>query len=206
MSKYGHRPQNWFEAIVNKLGGEDAADRFLRGELSVSQPTCSWREENDIIYFSVTSDGATGEDWIRRLEEKGLRVGDNAKELLRSSDFQPTSGVTTEVAVFKGTLFHDNIRSTNRILAEADKRKLLKPSTELACLIREMFKDKELRLMGLSNIFTMHEPIIDSDNDSILLVVSRQGFGSWIFTRVFSSTDDFKQDDGFAFVVANAST
>ena len=35
MSKYGHRPINWFEAIVNKLGGEEAADRFLRGELVV---------------------------------------------------------------------------------------------------------------------------------------------------------------------------
>ena len=35
MSKYGHRPINWFKAIVNKIGGEDAADRFLRGELTI---------------------------------------------------------------------------------------------------------------------------------------------------------------------------
>ena len=35
MSKYGHRPINWFEAIVNKLGGEEAAERFLRGELAI---------------------------------------------------------------------------------------------------------------------------------------------------------------------------
>jgi hypothetical protein len=32
MSKYGHRTGNWHEAIVNKLGGEDVADAFLRGE------------------------------------------------------------------------------------------------------------------------------------------------------------------------------
>lgn len=32
MSKYGHRTGNWHEAIVNKMGGEDNADRFLRGE------------------------------------------------------------------------------------------------------------------------------------------------------------------------------
>lgn len=29
-SKYAHRTLGWFEAIVNKLGGEAAADRFLR--------------------------------------------------------------------------------------------------------------------------------------------------------------------------------
>jgi hypothetical protein len=35
MSKYGHRSVNWFEAIVNKLGGEAQAERLLRGELAV---------------------------------------------------------------------------------------------------------------------------------------------------------------------------
>lgn len=38
MSKYGHRTINWFEAIVNKLGGEEAAEKLLRGELAVSEP------------------------------------------------------------------------------------------------------------------------------------------------------------------------
>lgn len=32
-NKYGHRTLNWFEAIVNKLDGEEGAERFLRGEL-----------------------------------------------------------------------------------------------------------------------------------------------------------------------------
>ena len=48
-------------AIVKKLGGPDMALGFLRDELSVSEPTRSWREENGVIYFSVTSHGATGE-------------------------------------------------------------------------------------------------------------------------------------------------
>ena len=37
MSKYGHRPHNWFEAIVNKLGGEENAERFLPNELIVAE-------------------------------------------------------------------------------------------------------------------------------------------------------------------------
>ena len=35
MSKYGHRSMDWFEAIVNKLGGEEAAEKFLVGDLVV---------------------------------------------------------------------------------------------------------------------------------------------------------------------------
>ena len=35
MSKYGHRNGNWFESIVNKLGGELGAEAFLRGDSEV---------------------------------------------------------------------------------------------------------------------------------------------------------------------------
>ncbi len=106
------------------------------------------RIEDDVSYLSVTSDGTTGEDWIKRLEGNGFRVGDYAKQVLRSPDFKPTSGVTTEVAVLRGCLFEDNDRITKKIRAEADKRKLTKPNAELACLIREKFTDKEIDRSG----------------------------------------------------------
>ena len=32
------------------------------GEWVISKPTRSWREEGGVIFFSVTSDGTTGED------------------------------------------------------------------------------------------------------------------------------------------------
>jgi len=47
-------------AIVKKLGGHDMALRFLRDEILVSTPSRSWRKEDGVIYFSVTSDGTTG--------------------------------------------------------------------------------------------------------------------------------------------------
>ncbi len=37
MSKYGHRTDNWKEAIIDKIGGEEAADAFLRDEFVVIQ-------------------------------------------------------------------------------------------------------------------------------------------------------------------------
>lgn len=39
MSKYGHRTGNWFEAVVNKLGGEKAAEEFLSGKKVVVDAT-----------------------------------------------------------------------------------------------------------------------------------------------------------------------
>src|SRR3989344_3765268 len=73
MSKYGHRPYNWHEAIANKLGGEEQADRFLRGELSVSKLRQRWSDHGGIIYLPpVTSDGTTGSQWIERLERNAF--------------------------------------------------------------------------------------------------------------------------------------
>jgi len=189
-------------AIVKKLGGHDMALRFLRDELSVSEPTRSWREEDGVIYFSVTSDGTTGEDWIKRLEGNGFRVGDYAKQVLRTPAFKPTSGVTTEVAVLKGVLFEDNDRVTLKIRAEADKRKLVVPNAELACLIREKFTDKEIEAMGLWYIVTIHEPINDSDGDPNLLCAGRYDGGRWLIACNGRPGSRWNRDYGFAFTVS----
>lgn len=190
-------------AIVKKLGGHDMALRFLKGELSVSEPTRSWREENGIIYFSVTSDGTTGEDWIKRLEGNGFRIRDYSKYVLRSPDFKPTSGVTTEVAVLKGMLFDENDRFTKKIRAEAEKRKLSKPNAELACLIRDKFTDKEIEQMGLGYIVAMHEPINDHTGDPVLLDAR---YGRWLGAYYNSSGCGWDRDDGFAFAVSQVSS
>ena len=193
-------------AIVKKLGGHDMALRFLRDELSVSEPTRSWREEDGVIYFSVESDGTTGEDWITRLESKGFRVGYYAEQVLRSPDFKPTKGLTTEVAVLKGMLFEDNDRITSRIRAEADKRKLSKPNAELACLIREKFTDKEIEAMDLWYIVAMHEPINDSDGDPSLLDAGRSDGGRWLSAYGVRPDDRWSRDYGFAFAVSQVSS
>jgi hypothetical protein len=193
-------------AIVKKLGGHDMALRFLRDELSVSEPIRSWREEDGVIYFSVTSDGTTGEDWIKRLEGNGFRVGDYAKQVLRSPDFKPTNGVTTEVAVLKGMLFEDNDRITKKVRAEADKRKLGKPNAELACLIREKFTDKEIEAMGLIWIVAMHEPINDSVGDPDLLFARRDGDGRWLYACRAGPGDGWFRVNGFAFAVSQVSS
>ncbi len=200
--KYGELNLGQVEAIVNKLGGMEGVDRLLRGEITISEPECTWREQDGVIYFSVTSDGTTGEEWIKRLESKDFRTSDYAKSVLRSSDFKPTDGVTTEVAVLKGMLFEDNDRITKKIRAEADKRKLTKPNAEVACLIREKFTDEEIEAMGLWGIVAMHEPIKDSDGDPYLLRADRSGDGRWLCAYCVSPGHRWDREYGFAFVAS----
>lgn len=162
----------------------------------------SWHEEDGVIHFSVTSDGTTGEDWIKRLEFNGFRVGDYAKQMLRSPDFKPTSDMTTEVAVLKGKLFEGDDRVTSKIRAEADKRKLSKPNAELACLIREKFTDKEMEALRLRLIITMHEPIDDSNGDPSLLNMYSHVDGPWLGSIINRSGEGWPSRYGFAFVVS----
>lgn len=187
--------------LLKKQGGEDGPGRFLRGEITVSKPPRAWYEQDGIIYFSVTSDGATGENWIKRLESKNFCISDYAKSVLRSSNFKPTDGVTYEIAVLKGMLFSDNDRVMEKIRAEADKRKLTKPNVEVACLMREKLTDEEIEAMGLWWIAAMHESINDSDGDPRLLSVRRGAGGKLLGASSNYSGGRWSHECGFAFVV-----
>lgn len=189
-------------------GGSSAIKPISKS--SVYEAARNWREQDGVIYLSVTSDGTTGPKWIERLEGKGFCLSDQAKSVLRSPDFQPTSGVTTEVAVLKGQLFEDNHRTTKKIRAEADRRQLKQPNAEVACLIRENFSDEEMEAMGLLYIVTMHEPIKNSVGADLLLGAYRDEdrpryCGPWLeaYYGVLGRRWHFwHREGGFAFVVS----
>lgn len=195
--------------LLEKLSDPEwvmALKKFLRKENP--WPEHQWREENGVLYFSVTSDGATGEEWISRLEGKGFRVKDSAKSILRSSNFQPTSGKTTEVVVLKGMLFSDNERITKNIRAKAKSgeftgRNLSDPNAELACLIREKFSDEEIEAMGLWAIVAMHEPIQDSGGRPVLLSAGRGVGGRWLGAYWGGPGSGWSRGCGFAFSLAS---
>ena len=188
-------------AIVKKLGGHDAAMRFLRGELTVSERTNLYRDTFGAIRFSVTSYGTTGEEWIRRLESMRYSVTEGSKRLLRSERFKPTCGKTTEIAVIKGRPFHDEERRVAKIHSEAYARKYSQPNAEIACLIREKFSDEDIASMGLTWIVVMHDPINKfSGEEHYLLGVSRYGEGRTLSEHHGNSDSWFCHEAGFAFV------
>ena len=88
MAKYGHRPINWFEDIVNRMGGEERAERFRRGELVLVELERKWYEQEGVITFSVTTNGMTGEQWIAHVEKKGVKLSSYARSILLSPDFK----------------------------------------------------------------------------------------------------------------------
>lgn len=188
---------------AKSVGREDWLNAVAEvyGELTVSEPARSWREEDGVIYFSVTSDGTTGEEWIKRLGDRDFCVSDYAKQMLRSPDFKPTNGVTTEVAVLKGMLFADDDRVTKKIRAKANKRKLAKPNAEVACLIREKFTDGEIKAIGLYWILVMHEPIDNFGGRPRLLYVCRSGSGRWLYACYGRPDGRWDREYGFAFAV-----
>ncbi len=186
-------------AIVKKLGGHDEALRFLRGETIVAEPQRKWREENGIIYFSVTSDGTTGEEWIKRLPQRGFVVRHHTRSALCSKDFKPTSGVTTEIAILVGSRFKEDDLINRNIRAFAAERKLEAPNAEVACLIRDKFSDEEIEAMGLWSIVVMHESIKDFEDVQVLLSVDR-GDGGCSLSACFGKPGDTRsREDGFAF-------
>ena len=174
--------------------------RFMRRE-SCWVP--HWREEDGVIYSSVTSDGTTGEDWITRLECDGFYVADGAKKLLRSSDFKPTSGITTEIAILVGDYISDGDLTTKKIYAEADKRRFEKPNAEVTCLIREIFMDKEIRHMRLNQIVVVHEPI---NIDLVLFLLDVYGDTNCSFLGISRANPytTWNRCCGFAFAVSSS--
>lgn len=154
------------------------------------------------ITFTVTSDGTTGLEWIDRLKAAGHKVNDYAEQLLRSSDFVPTNGMTTKSVVLPGKLWTtDSNRLTKNIRAEALKRKLVKPNVEVACLIRMMCTNEEIRSMGLLRLVIMHKPIKDAAGSSVLLTVLAGVSESWLDAYWVRPVYQWDSRSGFVFAV-----
>jgi len=178
----------------------DFLQQAIEGRFNDNQ---KWTEQDGIITFILpATDGTTGEQWIKRTEKKGNRIGYNAMHLLLSKVFKPTTGVVYTVKVLKGELFSDSDRVTKNIRVKAMKMKLGELNAEAACLIRENFTDEDLKTMGLFWIVVMHEPIKDSDDELRSLGVCRGSNGRYLGSCSGSYGCRWNPDDGFAFSVA----
>lgn len=192
------------EAIINKLGGMDGAMKFLRDEIIISKPKRTWREENGVIYFTVTSGGTTGAEWIDRLKKKDYSIGsDYALSVLTADDFRPTAGITTEVAVLKDMHNEGECLCSNETIRKAAKDLNLEtPNAELACLICEKFTNDEIRQMGLRQIVVMHSPINDTDDYPRLLTIISDGRNRFLEVSWGKVRDRQRYEHGFAFTVS----
>jgi hypothetical protein len=189
---------------TGKTDPDEAVRAVNSGEWILINPMRRSRESNGVIYFSVTSDGTTGPDWITRLEQEDSCLSDFTKSLLRSNDFKPTNGVTTKIAVLKGILFDDEKRTIRNIFAEADKRKLTKPSAEVACLICEFFLGEEPEVQDFFYLSVMHKSINGFDGKSGYLGVDYHNVDPELYAEDYDLDSQRGWDEGFAFAVPQA--
>lgn len=209
MSKYGHRPVDWFEAIVNKLGGEESAEEFLRDQYLVSKPSDSWFTEKGVVYFGVTSDNTTGKQWMGDRFNAGMMFCPYTPEILKSGHFVPTNGVTYLVAILTKGIFPKGQYSFTaaEIDAEARKHGLTKATLEVACLVRDKIDSlKTLKLMGVDGGITfMHKPVDYRDRDGTKtrrLMQITAGQGDWLELKTRDVSNDVFHlgYDGYAYI------
>jgi hypothetical protein len=161
-----------------------------------------WYGVDGVIYIKLISDGATGEEWIKRLEKRGIQLTQAAKDLLLSDNFKPTTGVIYTIAILKSDLFVEGDSTTENVICEALKRKMVTPNLEVACLLREMFWDKEIEEMGFYWVTIFHKPFEDNDGSLNFLSTDRDSDGVWLSVRCDKFNFGWGSHRGFVFEVS----
>lgn len=131
-------------------------------KISVIKPR---QAKEDVVRFSVTSDYTTGREWIPRLKSKGISVNSFSQDLLRSSKFKETNGVTYNVVILRRRIFGKHGLNIRGVFKEAGKRKLSSPNAEVTCLILDKFSEEDFKRLGLDSIVVMHKMIRESGGD-----------------------------------------
>jgi len=178
-----------------------------------------WEDKKNKVYrLSVVSGGTTGPEWIERLEKKNFKIEPEARMALLSSNFKPTKNVTREIVILKKDFFckGEKRKVTNKdVILQATNKKLIIPHIEVACLIRELLSDKDLKKMNLLSIVIMHNPVcinVESlpKNFPIILAASRHNQGN-LLNSFSGETDNnsfvenyWDAQSGFAFVLSQA--
>lgn len=178
---------------------EKSLQFIIEGIFPENACTKNWTELDGVIYFTVVSNGKTGPEWLTHFESKKVQISHTAKSIILSGDFKPTSGVVYKVAVIRGEFFSsdaDRIRS--KIMEEAHNRKMTVPNPEVACLIRDMFTDEQIKQTGLYWIITMHHPIKDHVGGRGSLGVHANASRLGAFYGCVGGV--WKRGNGFAFI------
>lgn len=194
MSKYGHKPHNWFEAIVNKLGGEDAADRFLRGELVIKAAESVfplWKTIKLGTHKSVKAlKGA--------ITDAGQQISNWSNDIMGKRAFALASE-ETEVDLATATVAELGFTDAARYDAICARiRELgydLCPA-EVGPQLRRQYTDQPLNEW----LVIAMEAIHDSDGNLNVFDVGHHDDGRWLDTYDFNPDNRFVLDYRFVFV------
>jgi len=177
-NKYGHRSYNWFEAIVNKLGGEEAAEAFLRGELIV-------RAAERVFLTWKTVKLGTGlksaDDFREALRQAGCQISDRGNDILGQPAFAASLAKEETdldlVLVSVADLGFKNGATRDQIYAQARELGLETVPPEVGPQLRLQYKDQPLNEW----ILVAMEPVADSDGRLRVFSVELDDSGLWLY-------------------------
>ena len=204
--KYGNLTLGQIEAGVNKIGGEEAFVRLLRGELTVSDVVTFDRNEHGHVVITFIGTDITGAQEIELLRSEGYRVGDYAKQCLTSTKpdsydakHRLVAGQTYKVALVPGKEILKDFERTTENLRKLGMEKYGygKPLAGFIPRIRQKVSDKQMEEMGIWYIASPHDPIKDSDGLPDVLIAIRSGGGRWV--RAYYGDPGYQWGDGGAF-------
>lgn len=143
--------EKFVQNLMLQIGEQDVRktiELINSGKIVLANIKTDWKEKDDLISFSVISDGTSGPGWLQRLRNEGVYVDETVQKVLLSDDFNPTVGIKTHVHLLQGR----DVQTDERYLTtESQKRKLIKLcyGAEIACLTREKFSPLQINLMGV---------------------------------------------------------
>jgi len=147
--------------IMKQMGIDDVHEayrRIVQNEWYTIERFLDWREKDGVVYFSVTSSGTTGPEWVKKIENRGSNFNVSIKKFLLSSDFKPTYGQQTGVGILRNDVIDPELITADSICTAGRNRGLWSPRPELALLIWEALLIRDFEAMKLSSVLVMHEP------------------------------------------------
>ncbi len=151
------------EDITSLKGDQErlrlVAKAILRQTDPLTVPAKSFLNANGLIRLTVTSEGVTGNEWIKRL---GLWKRDSyssggPRKMLRSSQFVPTA-CEHKVVIIHPDAFHPDLRTYSEVLATAKDLGLRQPNMELACLLATCLAESDWKSIDLLGAYVCHKP------------------------------------------------
>lgn len=190
--KYGEISLGQVEAIINKLGGEQGALRFLRGELvvSVAKPI-----EMPVWKTVKLGTCKTPDEYRKALKKAGRRIGDWGDDILGRITCSKEEVDLDLVVLSVGDLgFNDGARYAD-ICAKAQELGLKLCPAEVGPALRLQYgdqpKDEWLRIAM--------EAMVDRDGGLGIFDVDRGAGGLWLDGNCGRPDFVWSADDRFVF-------
>ncbi len=197
--------------VMRQTGTDDPVEavRLVNsGEWVITPKKQRWTVRADGIIILDALPATTGITGQQYIDDPTFNKTKWAKDIMKSKDFWVTAGTIYTLAIIPGSVLSDDQRMLENVRAKADRCGLLHGkaiSPEISCLFRKYYSNQEIKQMGLAWLVAMHESIMDSDGDPLLLGTDRHDSSPLLDTDCDHPVGLWDRGDGFVCVSSQES-